>query len=175
MWTAANADRNILRLQRTAITMFGNKVNYGCVKRQRGITLLELMVVVAIVGIISAIAYPSYTQFIVKSKRTASTAVLLQIAARQQQYFMDNKQYATDLSSLGFAASSFMINDDGSPVSSGSGKRTYKITLYGATASAYTVQAIPELGQASHDTDCGTMTLTNAGVKGQSGSGDNCW
>ena len=47
--------------------------------RQTGVTLLELLIVVAIVAIISAIAYPSYTQFVVKTKRTAATAVLLQV------------------------------------------------------------------------------------------------
>ena len=142
---------------------------------QKGVTLLELMVVVVIIGIIAAIAYPSYTQFIVKSKRAASSSVLLQVADRQQQFFMDNKQYATKLSTLGFAADDFMINDDGTMVSASNSRRTYKITLSGATATAFTVEAIPQLVQASRDSDCGTMTLTSAGAKGQSGSGDNCW
>lgn len=142
---------------------------------QKGITLLELMIVVVIVALLSAIAYPSYTQFVVKSKRTAGTAVLLQVADRQQQFFMDNKQYATQLSSLGYASDSMMVKGDGSVVSSGDTARTYQIALSGASATAYTVQAIPQLAQYSNDTDCGTMTLTNAGVKGQSGSGDKCW
>lgn len=143
--------------------------------KQKGVTLLELMVVVVIIGIIAAIAYPSYTQFIVKSKRATSSSVLLQVADRQQQFFMDNKQYATKLSTLGFAADEYMINDDGTMVSASDSRRTYKITLSGATATTFTVEAIPQLVQASRDTDCGTMTLSSAGAKGQSGSGDNCW
>jgi type IV pilus assembly protein PilE len=143
--------------------------------RQTGITLLELLIVVAIVAIISAIAYPSYTQFVVKTKRAAATAVLMQVADRQQQFFMDNKQYASQLSSLGYPADTFMVNDDGTVVSSGDSRRTYSISLTGATATAFTVNGAPQLGQYVKDTDCGTLTLTNAGVKGQSGSGDKCW
>jgi type IV pilus assembly protein PilE len=152
-----------------------NKCNAYSVSKQKGVTLLELMVVVVIIGIIASIAYPSYTQFIVKSKRTAGSAVLLQVADRQQQFFMDNKQYATKFSSLGYGSDEIMINDDGTIVSAGDSHRTYKIALSGATATSYTVEAIPQLVQASKDTDCGTMTLTSAGAKGQSGSGDNCW
>ena len=155
--------------------MNNSNTNLRGVSQQKGVTLLELMVVVVIIGIIAAIAYPSYTQFIVKSKRAASTSVLLQVADRQQQFFMDNKQYATKLSTLGFAADDYMINDDGTMVSASDSRRTYKITLTGATATAFTVEAIPQLVQASRDTDCGTMTLSSAGAKGQSGSGDNCW
>ena len=83
--------------------------NAGDLKRQSGITLLELMIVVAIVAIISAVAYPSYTQFVVKTKRATASAVLLQVADRQQQFFMDNKQYASKLSSLGYTADTFMV------------------------------------------------------------------
>lgn len=143
--------------------------------KQKGVTLLELMVVVVIIGIIAAIAFPSYTQFIIKSKRTSGSAVLLQVADRQQQFFMDNKQYATKFSSLGYGSDDMMINDDGTVVDASNSHRTYKIALSGATATTYTVEAIPQLAQASKDTDCGTLTLTSAGAKGQSGSGDKCW
>ena len=62
-------------------------------KTQYGVTLLELMIVVAIVAIISAFAFPSYMQYVVTTKRTVATSAMLQIADRQQQFFMDNKQF----------------------------------------------------------------------------------
>jgi len=84
--------------------------------RQRGITLMELMIVVAIISMIAAFAYPSYTQYVVSTKRTAATSTLLQIADRQQQFFMDNKSYTGDLTNLGFAASPLYVSDDGNSV-----------------------------------------------------------
>ncbi len=152
---------------------FKNELVYK--SKQKGVTLMELMIVVVIIGIIAAIAYPSYTQFIAKTKRAAGTSVLLQIADRQQQFFMDNKQFATKFTSLGYASDAMMVNDDGTIVTASDPRRTYKIALSGSSATAYTVEAIPQMVQASKDSDCGTMTLTNAGVKGHSGSGDNCW
>lgn len=154
-----------------------NSFKNGLARRskQKGVTLMELMIVVVIIGIIAAIAYPSYTQFIAKTKRAAGTSVLLQIADRQQQFFMDNKQFATKFTSLGYASDAMMVNEDGTIVTSSDPRRTYKIALSGASATAYTVEAIPQMVQASKDAKCGTMTLTNSGVKGHSGSGDNCW
>ena len=57
-------------------------------RQQAGVTLMELLIVVAIISIISAVAYPSYTQFVTRSKRTAGATALMQIADRQQQFFM---------------------------------------------------------------------------------------
>ena len=89
--------------------MSDNKKQYGVIgtngivprRRQLGVTLMELMIVVAIISIIAAISYPSYEQFIVRAKRSAGTSMLMQVADRQQQYFMDNKRYAASLTNLG--------------------------------------------------------------------------
>jgi type IV pilus assembly protein PilE len=144
-------------------------------KQQSGVTLIELMIVVVIIAIISAFAYPSYTQFVVRAKRTAGTSMLLQIADRQQQFFMDNKRFASNLTRLGYAANTVMIDEDGAVVADGSADRVYNISVSAATATTYTLTAAPQLVQASKDTKCGSLTITDAGVKGHSGAGGECW
>jgi len=144
-------------------------------EKQKGVTLLELMIVVVIIAIISAFAYPSYTRFIIRAKRTAGTSMLLQIADRQQQFFMDNKRFAANLVRLGYAGNTVMIDEDGAVVADGDADRIYNISVSAVTATTYTLTATPQLVQASKDSACGSLTLTEAGVKGYSGSGGECW
>ena len=70
------------------------------IRRHRGFTLIELMIVVAIVAILAGVAYPSYRNYILKGNRAAAQAFLMDAAQRQQQYFLDNRTYATDLGML---------------------------------------------------------------------------
>lgn len=149
--------------------------NYRRFDRQAGVTLMELMIVVVIIAIIASVAYPSYTQFIVRAKRSAGTTMLLQVADRQQQFFMDNKRYAASLESLGYTSNSFMMDDQGAIVADGDADRIYRILLTDTTATTYTANAVPQNIQALKDYKCGSLTLTHAGEKSQSGSGTNCW
>ncbi len=142
---------------------------------QRGVTLLELMIVVAIVSMIAAFAYPSYMRYVVNTKRTAATTTLLQIADRQQQFFMDNKRYANDLTALGFAANPLVVSDNGKWVAAGDADAVYSISLSNVAATTYTITAAPLNGQLSRDTECGSMALDHAGARGNSGGGDDCW
>ena len=146
-----------------------------CKVRQMGVTLIEMMVVLVILAIIVAYAYPSYTQFIVRAKRNAGTSMLLQIATRQQQFFMNNKQYSGSLAALGFPADTFMVTDDGSFCAAGDADRVYSLSLSNTTATTYTVNAEPELRQADKDTACAKLTLTHTGLKGNSAGGTKCW
>jgi type IV pilus assembly protein PilE len=68
-----------------------------------------------------------------------------------------------------------MLGDEGQVVADGDEDRIYGLALTNPTATSYTITATPQLKQAENDTLCGDLTLTNAGTKGQSGYGDNCW
>ena len=142
---------------------------------QRGLSLIELMVVVAIVAIISAFAYPSYERYVIKTKRSVAQNALVQIADRQQQFFMDNKRFAADLTNLGFTANPFVVNDDGNPTVAGDSQAVYSLSLSNVTATTWTLTAAPLHGQLSRDTYCGSLSITQAGTKGKSGAYDKCW
>ena len=144
-------------------------------KRQSGVTLMELLIVVTIIAIISAYAYPSYSQFVVRTKRAVGTSSLMQIADRQQQFFMDNKRYATTLTSLGYASDSIMLGEEGQVVTVGDDKRIYEVEISASNFVSYELTATPQLKQAEKDSSCGNLTFTHTGEKGQSGTGDNCW
>jgi len=142
---------------------------------QRGVTLLELMIVVAIVALVSAFAFPSYMEYVVNTKRTVATSALLQIADRQQQFFMDNKQYTNDLTNLGFAANPLVLADDGNSTTAGDTDAVYSIALSNVAATTYTITATPLHGQGTRDTECANLTLDQSGARGNSAGGDDCW
>ena len=144
-------------------------------KKQQGITLLELMIVVTIVAIISSFAYPSYMRYVVNTKRSAATSALLRIADRQQQFFMDSKTYADDLTDLGFATNPHVITDDGRATVAGDQDAVYSIALSNVAATTYTITATPLHGQLTRDTKCGSLTLNQTGQRAASTGADGCW
>ncbi len=142
-------------------------------RKQLGVTLLELLIVVAIIAIISSYAFPSYMGHVAKTKRTAATSMLLQIADRQQRFFMDNKAYAGNLTDLGFAANPYIISDGGNSSAATDPQSVYSISLSNVSTTTYTITAAPLHGQQARDAACGSLTLNQAGVRGSGGSG--CW
>ena len=144
--------------------------------RQRGITLIELLIVIVIIGVIAAFGYPSYMNYVVDTKRTAAASILLQVADRQQQFFMDNKQYTNDMTNLGFANNPLVIGDDGRVMANAADTAAaYSVALSNVAATTYTITATPLHAQATRDTDCGSLTMNQAHAKGQSGAATDCW
>jgi len=144
-----------------------------------GFTLIELMIVVTIVAILLMIMLPGYQGYVRKAKRSIGRAELLAVIARQEQYFIMNKQYASRLDLLGYGANPYAINSHGELVAIDSIARTYVISLFDVipdtAPQAFTLRATPQLGQAS-DIQCGFLQITSLGVKSAGeGAVRDCW
>lgn len=142
--------------------------------RQTGVTLMEIMIVVAIVSILAAVVYPMYQDYVVRSNRAIGKSALLEVAARQEQYFANNAGYGSDPVQLGYP-SAYYVDRKGSQGTSTTG--IYLISVTNATSAPvldYTLTATRQNFQ-TRDTDCGNLTLNDRGVKSQTGSGERCW
>ncbi|EGM69149.1 type IV pilus biogenesis protein PilE [Shewanella sp. HN-41] len=124
----------------------------------QGFTLIEVMIAVVIVGILAAIAYPSYIDYVIKSGRSEGVAAVMNVANLQEQYYLDNRAYATDMTKLGLANP--FVTEHG----------YYSVASAGT--SSFTITATAKGNQASRDSTCATITMTSAGVKGPSAE---CW
>lgn len=133
-------------------------------KKETGFSLIELMIVVAVVGVLAAIAYPSYIDYLVRANRAAAQSFMLELASKQERYVLDQRSYYSGAASGLFAP--------GADVS-----KNYEVTITGVTASTYTIQAAPKDTQLARDTKCATLTLNQAGQKTISGTGSlaECW
>jgi Tfp pilus assembly protein PilE len=88
---------------------------------------------------------------------------------------MDNKRFADDLTDLGFAANPLVMADDGNDTTASDSDAVYSISLSNVAVTTYTITAAPLHRQSEKDTDCANLTLTQAGVRGNSAGGDDCW
>lgn len=125
-----------------------------------GFTLIELMIVVSILGIITALAYPSYTKSVQKSRRAEGQALVMDAANRQERRFADTNAYATDMTNLGYAANP-AISENG------------HYSLSATTTNGFTLTATA-IGAQAADTACATMSINALGQKTSTGGGD-CW
>jgi type IV pilus assembly protein PilE len=141
-------------------------------RKSRGVTLIELMIVILVIGIMSAIAVPSYRKYMIRAQRSEAKIALLQLQTAQEKRYLQQNAYTNDLTG------SVSANPPGLGLPGVSETQKYDITIsdFGADGQTYTATATPKYGQAD-DADCKNFTINERGVRGNNGtlSADKCW
>jgi type IV pilus assembly protein PilE len=150
-----------------------------------GFSMIELMIVVAIIAILASIAVSSYSNYVVKSNRSAGTACMSQYASYMERYYTTNLRYDAAPASSGTAApvanpvlgttpAPALVLDCATTAQTGN---NYQYTVSAPTTATYTIQAAPINAQLTRDKLCGTLTLNQVGTRTSSGTGTlaQCW
>jgi type IV pilus assembly protein PilE len=130
------------------------------IEKQTGVTLIELLIAVAIVGILAAIAYPSYQRYVARTHRNAAQACLSQYAQFMERYYTTRLTYVGAVPTAGCRTESNM-------------NRHYRFDLADAQARTFRVTATPQGSQATQDAQCGVLSLDQAGTRLPTTPG--CW
>jgi len=140
-------------------------------KRFSGFTLIELMITVVIISILSSIAYPVYTDYLMRSKRADGKTGLLNLQLQQEKYRANCPQYAN-----GIHATTLTCVTGGSHnlvANTSSPDAYYTLAITAGTATTFTLTATPTFT----DAKCGTLGINQAGTKTVTGTDTvaNCW
>lgn len=139
-----------------------------------GFTIVEMLVIMAVLAILATVAMPLYSDSVRKSGRAAAKGALMNVALRQEQFFLNNRRYSGTLTGLGLP-DPYFVNKASDTVASTDAGRVYRITLANATATGFDAVASAVLDQ-SNDV-CGNYTLSSTGNRSVSGGAgaDVCW
>lgn len=140
-------------------------------RRQGGITLLELMTVLVIVSILTAIAVPSYRRYSVRAQRTEAKTALLQLATNEERFYLQNNAYTLNPTAIGFAGN---VSENG--------VYTLAIATVGGVTQDFTATATPTAGGGTNgvdmttDGECASFTITSSGVRSAAPDPNGkCW
>jgi type IV pilus assembly protein PilE len=136
-------------------------------RRMLGMTLIELMAVVMVIGVLGMIAIPSYRQYVMRAQRTEAKTALLRLQTNQERFYLDNRSYSDDPAELGFADN---LSERG----------TYTLAIESADLlTEYTATATPADGgeiDMTRDAQCTEFSITAQGERSATGSDPtNCW
>ena len=148
------------------IKLTGNRVH----QRHRGVTLMELMVVMAILGILAAVGIPTYRNYMIRTNRAEAKIALLQLQTAQEKFYMQNNTFTDNISDA---------SPDGLGLLSTTETGKYDIAIdLGDDGQTYTATASPHAGGGQEDDDsCADFTITQRGTRGVSGpkGAQSCW
>jgi type IV pilus assembly protein PilE len=141
-------------------------------RRQRGVTLIELMTVVVVISILASIAVPTYRRYLIRAQRSDAMTSLLKVATNEEKFQLQNGAYTTSLTGTGTT---------GLGMGSATSDRGFYALTVATTTTGYTATATPVAGGAqASDTTCATFTVNESGVKRAQNSGGTdktteCW
>ena len=138
--------------------------------RTRGFTLIELLITVAIVGVLAAIAYPSYEGYVRRSKRSEAQQLLSAIANREGQYLLDSRQYTNVIGATGLNANTerWICTPTAAPTSCTNGAYSVAVAVNNAATPPTFTATATATGKQVPD---GDLTINQAGAKTRQVSG----